>query len=112
MEKNIFERNSAKFEGGVIKWIENEPLIYENNIFINNSAIYGDINAAFPFRIIMGYSQYSKEICHSNQYKNCYIQIENIASGSPLNISFVFSIKDIYNKTITSLNDGFLYNIF
>ena len=61
--------------------------------------------AAFPFRIEMQILEQSNLIC-LNRSNNCYFQVSDLASGSDLNISFKFSIKDIYNKTMNSLNTG------
>ena len=89
----------------MIKWNDVEPIIYNNNTFINNTAKYGNINAAFPFRIEMEYLPNREIICY-NGSDNCYISLKDISSGSLLNFSLVFSIKDIYNKTSSSVNEG------
>ena len=102
---NLFENNLANFEGGALKWKEIEPIIDKNNIFLNNRAIYGEINAAFPFRIDMEFSKESEIVCVEPS-KSCYKTFANIASGSLLNFSLAFSIKDIYNATCNSLNEG------
>ena len=106
-QKNLFVNNYAKFEGGTIKWKEIEPVINNDNIFLNNKAIYGDINAAFPYRIEMEYSKESEIVC-LQPLKNCYVTLPNLASGSQLNFSIVFSIKDIYNETCRSFNEGLI----
>ena len=107
---NSFENNHANHEGGAIKWKEIEPTINNDNIFKNNSAFYGDIDAAFPFRIEMEFSKENEILCIEPN-KSCYVSFRNIVSGSQLNFSTVFSIKDIYNQTISSLNDEFIYKI-
>ena len=73
---------------------------------MNNNAIYGNINAAFPFRIEMEFSKEQEIVCMKPS-ENCYITFPNIASGSQLNFSIIFSIKDIYNETCDSLKQGF-----
>ena len=105
IDGNKFYNNQANSEGGVIKWNVVEPNISINNTFINNSAKYGDINAAFPFRIEMEYLPNYEVIC-LNQTYNCYNIFNGISSGSFLNFSLVFTIKDIYNVTVSSLNEG------
>lgn len=99
---NTFTNNHAFSEGGAIKWKEVEPFLWDNNNFINNSAIYGNNDAAFPFRIEMEINNSKEQICF-NQSKDCISIISNVGSGSPLNISFKFIVKDIYNQTIESL---------
>ena len=108
---NIFDSNKANFEGGAIKWNMVEPLIYKDNIFINNSAIYGDNNAAFPYKIEIEYFYQNEVICFSESY-NCYVRINNIASGSDFPNGFNFLIKDIYNETYSSIIDGLIYIIY
>ena len=104
---NKFIDNLAINEGGVIKWNEIKPIIYENNSFINNTALYGNISAAFPFRLEMQTSENSQILCRNVNY-NCYISLMNIASGSLLNFSLDFAMKDIDNEIYGSLNDGLL----
>lgn len=106
ISNNEFLNNIAYSEGGVIKWINWEPIIENNNNFINNTAIYGNINATFPFKIDIEYDSKLK-ICPNNS-NFCYFKIGNLASGANLNFHLSFSIKDIYNRTILSLNHGYL----
>ena len=106
MANNTFNSNEALIEGGAIKWIEIEPeLDYSRNFFYNNSALYGPIIAGFPFRIEMEYNHLQKIIC-LNGLNNCYTQISGLSSGSTLNVSIIFSLKDIYNNTVASINSG------
>ena len=102
---NTFDNNVAESEGGSIKWIGVEPIIDSDNIFTNNSASYGPINAGFPFRIEMEFTSLSQTIC-LKESNSCYPQIMDISSGSSLNFTLSFLIKDIYNTTVTSLNSG------
>ena len=102
---NTFDNNMAYSEGGAIKWNEVEPIIDSDNIFTNNSASYGPINAGFPFRIEMEFTSLSQTIC-LNESNSCYPQIMDISSGSSLNFTLSFLIKDIYNTTVTSLDSG------
>lgn len=103
LENNVFLENIADSEGGPIKWEGIQPNI-DKNAFINNSAIYGDIVAAFPFKLQMSYSPYTQSICDkiSNE---CYQSVLDIASGSVLNFSLDFLVKDVYNQTCSSIND-------
>ena len=107
MTNNYFISNEALTEGGAIKWIEIEPEIdNSSNLFINNSAQYGPINAGFPFRIEMGYSDLPTTMCLTDSPTSCYKQVPNLSSGESLNLSLLFSLKDIYNKTVSSVNSG------
>ena len=106
MANNTFNSNEALIEGGAIKWIEIEPEIdNSSNLFYNNSAQYGPINAGFPFRIEMLYSDLQTIICLNESSTSCYKQIP-ISSGTTLNLTLLFSIKDFYNKTVSSINSG------
>lgn len=100
----MFVGNIAESEGGVIKWTGVEPYL-ENNTFFNNSAVYGDIIASFPYRIYMSSSSYVKTICKMNSSERCYQTFPNITSGSLLNFSLEFLLKDIYNQTCSSINN-------
>ena len=106
LKKNSFINNTAHLEGGAFKWKEIEPNISDDNIFIDNKADYGQINAAFPFRIEMEFNNQYEIICLNNNNSHCYNRFTNIASGSPINFTITFTIKDIYNVTCSSLNDG------
>ena len=109
--QNVFENNLAKIEGGAIKWQEIEP-VFQNNTFTNNSAIYGSEIAAFPFKIeFEGELTSTNETICLNPPSNCYISLLDLPSGSMINFPLVFTIKDIYNKTLLNLNEGFhFYN--
>ena len=112
LTNNVFILNEAISEGGAIKWLDVEPEIdYSSNFFFNNSASYGSNNAGFPFRIEMAYDPLIENICLNNSLIECYQQIPNLSSGSELNLSLIFSIKDIYNVTVTSMNFEY-YNFF
>lgn len=87
-----------------MKWREIHPIFSHYNIFTNNYAPYGPINAAFPFRIILEYEPNQNIIC-LNRLNQCYIQIPNVGSGNILDLRLRFAIKDIFNETITSLNN-------
>lgn len=49
---NTFLNNMAFQEGGAIKWIGETPT-FSNNVFFNNSAIYGANIASFPIRMTL-----------------------------------------------------------
>lgn len=108
----MFENNVAEKEGGVLRWEEVLPRISSNNIYSNNVAVYGKNIASFPFRIEMQYSHYYQEKCLILPSKDCYYQYRNLGSGVKTNISISFSIKDIYNNTIESLDQEFIFLIF
>ena len=108
LDQNLFQNNYAVKEGGAIKFNEIEPFGYLNNSYINNSAIYGINIAAFPFRILFQNSQ-KKTICKNDSTLNCYETLPNIASGSELQFPLEFILKDIYNHTYSSINDGSIF---
>ena len=107
LANNNFNSNEALIEGGAIKWIEIEPKIdNSSNLFYNNSAQYGPINAGFPFRIEMESTDLQTIICLNESSTSCYKQIPDLSSGTSLNLSLIFSLKDFYNKTVSSINSG------
>lgn len=56
----------------------------------------------------MHYSEYYREKCLILPNKECYYQYQNLGSGVKMNISIGFSIKDIENKTIESLDNQYI----
>lgn len=96
---NSFVGNKAEIEGGAIKWIEIEPIGLNTNFYQDNTAIYGNDIASFPVKIEMENS-FANYTCFNNS-TNCYFSILNIASGSHLNFSLNFTIKDYYNQVYT-----------
>lgn len=101
---NTFINNIGKSEGGAIKWQGIEPYL-ESNVFINNSAVYGNIIAAFPYIIEMSFTPQTHVACKNNLSDQCYLSLSNIASGAILNFSFEFVLKDVYNQTCYSVNN-------
>lgn len=106
VSRNVFENNTALLEGGVLKWREIQPILSNDNIYRNNKAIYGSINAAFPLRINLEYYPTQNTICLEG-ITQCYIQIPDIGSGNVLDLKLKFAVKDVYNNTLTSLNDEY-----
>lgn len=107
INESIFEKNLALRDGGALKWEEVSPKILDKNIYFNNSAIYGDDIASFPFRLELEYSPKNFLKCDRLSIV-CYIQYPNIVSGSSNNFSINFAIKDIQNRTVRSINEGFI----
>jgi len=111
---NTFVNNTALIEGGAIKWNDEMPF-FLNNLFLNNSAIYGDNIACFPIRIILNIydkSNYSIEnitfpqnddILWPNNNEN--VSITNISSGNPIPYILQFQTLDVYGK-IVNLDGG------
>ena len=117
MKMNIFDNtffnNTALKEGGAIKWNDEEPFLV-NNVFWNNSAIYGENIACFPIRIIANLYNSSDpnvtikfpqndEILWSTNSTN--ISLKHISSGNIIPYIIQFQILDVYGK-IVNLDDG------
>lgn len=112
IENNTFANNKAMIEGGAIKWNDEMPL-FLNNIFFNNSAIYGENIASFPIRIIAKLYNSSDpnvtirfpqkdDILYPNNYSNT---LQNISSGNTIPYILQFQILDVYGK-IVNLDEG------
>lgn len=115
ISNNIFVNNSASIEGGCVKWNDEEPL-FENNTFINNSAIYGENIASFPIRLILNFFyknnfsdyNYSFPNKDENLWNNSKLNIflTNIGSGNSIPYVLEFIVLDVYGK-IVNLDQGF-----
>ena len=110
---NTFSNNTATIEGGALKWNDEMPIIL-NNIFLNNSAIYGANIACFPIRIIAKLYNSSDpnititfpkndEVLWPNNNTNNTLQ--NISSGNTIPYTLQFMILDVYEK-IVNLDGG------
>ena len=97
---NTFSNNKAIIEGGGIKWNDEMPLLL-GNLFLNNSAIYGEDIACFPIRIILKFYNSSdpninipfpktNEILWQNN--NSLISLQNISSGNMIPYILQFEI--------------------
>jgi hypothetical protein len=51
MHDNSFIKNSAGNAGGAIYYDLYSPIGLENNLFINNTAYYGDSIGSYPFKL-------------------------------------------------------------
>ena len=112
---NTFTNNEAKIEGGAIKWNDEMPL-FINNLFLNNTAIYGKNIACFPIRMIVKVYNSSDpndtiilpqtdEILWQNNQSNVTITLVNISSGNTIPYLLQFEILDAYGK-IVNLDEG------
>ena len=84
---NTFTLNSATEKGGAILYNMNRP-VFENNTFINNSALYGSNIASYATRIINMEDFLTK------------IEISEIASGMSYNKILKLALKDFDNQTM------------
>lgn len=106
MFQNVFKHNFAEKDGGAIKWIEKEPFLDKTNIFENNTALYGNNLASFPFRIILEGANNSSYQCNS-KINFCFFSFKNIVSGALFDLQLDFLLKDIYNQTILSAENEY-----
>ena len=117
ISNNTFSNNKAIIEGGAIKWNDEMPL-FSDNLFFNNSAIYGENIASFPIRIIIKLYNSSDsnlnitfpkndEILWQNNLSNIFLQ--NISSGNIIPYILQSQVLDVYGK-IVNLDEG--SNIF
>ena len=115
IRNNTFTNNEATVEGGAIKWNDEMPTFLDN-IFSNNSAIYGKNIASFPIRMIVKLYNSSDpndtiilpqtdEILWKNNQYNVSINLVNISSGNLIPYILQFEILDVYGK-IVNLDEG------
>lgn len=116
VSENFFQENSAKIEGGAIKWSDEQPLII-NNTFLNNSALYGNDIASFPLRLILNVylRNQTKMIPEPNknevlkQNSSVNLKLGNISSGNEIPYILQFLVVDVYGK-IVNLDSGYFVN--
>lgn len=53
MMSNRFINNVASKQGGAINWKYKQPVVYNNNIFMNNVAPYGSNISSYPTRLLV-----------------------------------------------------------
>lgn len=113
VRNNKFMTNIAKIEGGAIKWSENKPIIEEDNVFINNSAIYGKDIASYPIRMIVEFynKTNSDKDVSATKFTNNNLVLENIVTGVEIPYDLTIKIVDSYNK-IVNLDGGFVEIMF
>lgn len=108
IEYNTFLSNTALVEGGAIKFNTQTP-DFSNNIFINNTAEYGENIAAFPCRIVLNVYNKTKSIFNDNKgvwiydssnYNHPFF-MGNISSGYEIPYILEFIIMDQYNQIVT-----------
>ena len=106
-ERNQFISNKAIEEGGAIKWGGVIPNSSEN-IFINNTAIYGGDIAAYPMKIGLEINITSEDgYCDVSSFDENSLFYSNLACVSSGNVgNFVLTIKilDIYSNIVNDLN--------
>ena len=112
MQNNTFNSNNAISEGGAIKWNFEMPII-ENNIFFNNSALYGNDIAAYPIRMTVNLKSDNGSYILSSFGSQIPI-INNVTSGNyfPYNISI--GLLDHYGQIVKSLdyNRYLIFHLF
>ena len=110
IRNNTFTSNLAFSEGGAIKWIDEMPQIDQNNVFINNSALYGNDIAAFPIRMEV-FLINGNETFSLSEFGILPL-IVNVSSGNlfPFNISI--NLRDCYDQIVTHLTDSRYFFFF
>ncbi|CAG9321392.1 unnamed protein product [Blepharisma stoltei] len=102
VSSNIFNKNRAENNGGAINWNDVRPIL-ENNIFISNSAIYGDNISSYAVKMISLDNTYN-----GNQTENHHLmrnlELKDIASGQQVNQPLAFALVDHYDQIIKTDN--------
>eukprot|EP00359_Climacostomum_virens_P000523 CAMPEP_0204898508 /NCGR_PEP_ID=MMETSP1397-20131031/1335_1 /ASSEMBLY_ACC=CAM_ASM_000891 /TAXON_ID=49980 /ORGANISM="Climacostomum Climacostomum virens, Strain Stock W-24" /LENGTH=1022 /DNA_ID=CAMNT_0052066371 /DNA_START=57 /DNA_END=3125 /DNA_ORIENTATION=- len=91
---NVFEYNSAKFNGGGVAWNDVEP-DFTNNTYTKNYAVYGSDIACF--------GSYLDIESTPTERRYLSAKLEEVASGQTGN-HLEISLKDKYGNTVTTDN--------
>lgn len=107
VRSNNFLSNTAEMEGGAIKWSENKPFIEDDNLFKNNSALYGNDIASYPIRLMVQTFNKtdSKENRSLSPFTTDMVTLQNIVSGVEIPYGLKITILDFYDK-IVNLDGG------
>jgi hypothetical protein len=92
---NRFQNNAASSEGGAIYYNYNRPSM-SSNIFINNSALYGENVASYPTKIVL------------NSTKQESLNLENVGSGLKYEGDLIFALVDQDDQTMILDNSSTL----
>ena len=128
ISNSSFISNSASESGGVIISLAKIAIFTEDNIFFNNTAIYGPNFASYvhsfgltAYRIInetnvpKGNSDSLPKLLSQNisnidflyrssENNMSLFQMINISSGSVIDVNFYFEALDHYNQTLMLMN--------
>lgn len=108
MHDNIFSLNVARKEGGAIKWVGNQPIISQNNIYQLNNAIYGMEIGSYPVRLGLEIyeknSSTSKTLIYSSLISSRPGKLSNVSVGSEMQYILAFSVLDTYGKIVNSVS--------
>lgn len=87
----IFKNNNAKVKGGAVYYDSYRP-VFENIVYINNSAIYGSDIASYPVKIILQGSSLND------------INLTDVGSGIKFQRNLTLSLVDYDNQEISNDN--------
>jgi hypothetical protein len=96
---NTFLSNSASRNGGSIYWKHFLPNLYEN-IFLKNTAIYGNETASFAWRLDI-LSEKSSNIQNVHDRQQIAAKFENIAPGQT-SLNITLRLVDNLNQTVAT----------
>lgn len=118
ISQSVFINNSATFQGGAIKYDVFRPFL-QDNIFLNNTALYGPDIASYPIKvkfvnndsdkmelINVGSGIQADQIFSMGLYDHDN-QIMNLDSSSQINIKLIDSVNsDLKGTIISSVDSG------
>ena len=90
---NTFQNNKAISKGGAIYYNLNRPIM-SDNIFINNSAAYGQNIGSYPIRIVV----------NSTRQGSAYLR--DVGSGIEYNDNLIFALVDHDDQTMILDNES------
>ena len=107
---NIFISNEASEEGGAIKWSSSKPFIDISNIFVENTAQYGDDLASFPIklRLIVYTDKTMSSLVFDSNSLNESLILNNVSSGNPIQYVLLVQMVDVYENIVT-INEGYIF---
>lgn len=91
---STFESNIADTEGGAIKWNQKMPEQF-GNVFISNSAVYGDDLAGYPV-----------QVRYASSERRELFSLDNVPSGQVLDLKMKFEVLDELDQIIKSDNSS------
>ena len=130
ISNSSFLRNFASSSGGVIAISYKLPKFDTNNIFINNSAIYGPNFASYPvFFSLLAYKipnitetldldastpmflqkNLTIDVLYNSSAENrSLFSLHNVDSGSQMGVNFYIQVLDHFNQSMSLLNGRYV----
>lgn len=93
--------NNALNDGGALKWMGLQPILEDSNKFEGNAAFYGQDIASYGVKLRTDVYENNELYFSTSDHKE-EIELKNISSGNTIQYKIIFTIIDLYNKTVKS----------